>query len=235
MQQGAALRYLPGLEYCFSVYFQKCGELRKAAPHILPDLNDREIRLIANIPEKLTPYVKELRIRWVGASKCFNQAWQSETCPPSLFCETASFFHHASRGWWICEMAWWGGNRRGGKLASCTASSTQAAPGRYHHWGSATAPTLLPDQCFISSKGTADLSEVNHVQMCLTRTCWTAAISHGKVTVAKETFQCDQAGCAAFMFSILCSIARRKRLWGHKLWHFMLNTLSSWGSGQLQQ
>lgn len=68
----------------------------KAAPHILPDFNGREVRLIANIPKKLTPYVKELGIRWVGNSECFKQAQQSETCPPSLFCEIANFFHQVS-------------------------------------------------------------------------------------------------------------------------------------------
>lgn len=49
--------------YFFLMYFQKCGGLKKVAPHILPGFNDGEIGLIANIPQKLTPYVKELGIR----------------------------------------------------------------------------------------------------------------------------------------------------------------------------
>ena len=36
--------------------------------------------------------------------------------------------------------------------------------------GGTTAPTLLPAQHLASPKGTADLSEVTHVHMCLIRT-----------------------------------------------------------------
>lgn len=74
---------------------------------------------------------------------------------------------------------------------------------RLHQGGSANggtmAPTLLPAQRLASPKSMADLSKLTHVQTYLIiRTCWIGAISHGKVIVAKETFQWDHAGCNCF-------------------------------------
>jgi len=49
--------------FIFCVLSEVCGTFRKAAPHIHPNFNDREVGPIANIPEKLKPCVKEMSIR----------------------------------------------------------------------------------------------------------------------------------------------------------------------------
>lgn len=124
-----------------------------------PDFDEREVRLIANIPAKLTPYVKELGIRWLGTSKCFQQAWQRETRLTGLFCEVVNYFHQVFRGGRICKIMWWGG-----KAAGCTASS-RGPDCRGSTKGVLQFPLFFSALHFASPKGITDLNKVTRADV----------------------------------------------------------------------
>lgn len=210
--------------FLFSCTFRSVGDLGKWP--LMDSLTPmaRKSGWLQISPEKLTPYVKELGIRWVGTSKNFKQEQQSETCPPGLFCETEHFFHRVSRGWGVCGMGWGHKDRR---------TSLWQGPS---HTGSTCGMLCLHPSSHLCPQGHGTPHWVAHVQMCPGGAGWVGATGHGKVIPAKETFQRDPNGCNCFSVLLSPMACQEEKVTGHGMWEFTLSTLSSWwGRRQLQE
>ena len=102
--------------------------------------------------------------------------------------------------------------------------------------GGTLAPTLLPAHHLTSPKDTADLSKVTHVQHALLGHSELEQLAVERSSQLRKPSSETSLDVTAFLFSYSPQHQQEKKVMGlFPMWKFMLNTLSSWGNGLLQQ